>query len=476
MDLDEQGRALATRRLPRVALAAGSALVLAGLVAGAALAAKGDTVLVSRQSESAGDAGASARSFGASVAKRGRFVAFTTEATNLGGTLQTASGETNVYVYDARDHVVELVSRQSESAGGLGGGGDSRVDAISGNGRFVPFRTQADNLGGPIEANENIYAYDRDEDRVELISRKTQSKGGQGADQDSDNPSISHNGRYVAYNTRATNLGGPIKGDFETNVYVYDRKEKETTLVSRRSQADNGKGGNSNSFDAKIAAGAPVVAFASQATNLGGPTKPGASANVYVHDWKAGETQLVSRRSQSGNGEGANSQSSFPDISETGRHVAFYTDATNLGGPIQTPMGGYNVYRYDRKTQKTLLVSRRSKSQDGEGADASSTFVAISGSGRYLAYHTQATNLGGPIDSGAGVNIYAYDAKRQRTSLVSRESGGGPGGDDSSSEPDISGSGRFVAFATHADNLGGPVYTGGIPDPSSIYRFDLLGS
>jgi len=109
------------------------------------------------------------------------------------------------------------------------------------------------------------------------------------------------------------------------------------------------------------------------------------------------------------------------------------------------------------------------------GADATSNFPAISDSGRYVAFTTQATNLGGPIDAGASQNVYVYDAEDEQTSLVSRESGGGPGGDDASRVPDISGSGRFVAFATEATNLGGPVYTGGVPDPTSIYRFDLLG-
>jgi hypothetical protein len=464
------GAGTARRRLAPIACLA---LALGGLGVTSALAAQGDTRLISRQSQSDGGDGAAARSFTASLSKHGRFTAFTTEATNLGGTLQTAPGETNVYVYDSRERVVELASRQSESKGGLGANGDSRVNAISGNGRFVVFRTEATNLGGPINATDNLYVYDRRRERVELVSRRSKSKGGKGANSNADNPSISQNGRYVAYNTFATNLGGPTAGNGEANVYVYDRERKRTTLASRRSQAANGKGGNASSFDAQIAAEAPVVAFVSQASNLGGAINPGVSEHVYVHNWKARKTQLVSRRSQSQNGKGANGDGSQPDISAGGRYVAFATDATNLGGPTQTTIGEHNAYRYDRKARRTLLVSRRSRSKDGKGADASSSDVAISDSGRYLAYHTPATNLGGPID--ALFNVYAFDAERGRTSLVSRESGGGPGGDDDSFEPGVSGSGRFVAFATNADNLGGPVFTGGIPDPSNIYRFDLLG-
>lgn len=455
----------------RIASIAAMAALAAGLVAADALAGKGDVRLISRQSEADGGDGANARSFTASMSSKGNRTVFTTEATNLGGPLQTAPGETNVYVYNSRNRTVELVSRQSDSAGGLGANGDSRVNAISGNGRYVAFRTEATNLGGPINASRNIYVYDRKRERVQLVSRQSKSKGGQGANFDSDEPSISRNGRYVAFNTNATNLGGPTQGSGD-NVYVYDRKRKKVTLVSRRSKSKNGKGANGSSFEAEIAARAPVVAFASQATNLGGPTNPGASENAYVHDFKARKTELVSRRSKPANGKGANRSVSNLDISAKGRHVVFSTDATNLGGPLQAG-ADFNVYRYDRRADRTKLVSRQSKPKGGQGADDNSSSPAISGSGRYVAFHTSATNLGGPIDS--LLNVYVYDMKRKRTKLASRESGGGPGGDDNSTEPDISATGRFVAFATIADNLGGPVNTGGIPDPSSIYRFDLLG-
>ena len=100
------------------------------------------------------------------------------------------------------------------------------------------FRTDATNLGGPIAADENVYVYDRWKDRVELVSRRSRKAGGQGANQNSDNPSISANGRYVSFETRATNLGGPIAGGGYSNVYVYDRNGEADflglTAVARR--------------------------------------------------------------------------------------------------------------------------------------------------------------------------------------------------------------------------------------------------
>src|SRR5690606_8052939 len=133
----------------------------------------------------------------------------------------------------------ELVSRQSEADGGAVGNEDASNPSISRNGRFVAFETTAGNLGGPLGGYSNRYVYDRKTKRVELISRR--SNDGEGANESSYNPEISATGRYVVYGSYATNLGGPIYPGHE-NVYRYDRKLKRTQLVSRRSK--NGPGGN----------------------------------------------------------------------------------------------------------------------------------------------------------------------------------------------------------------------------------------
>lgn len=438
--------------------------LLAATGATVALGAKGDIRLVSRQSEADGGAGANSWSYGPSLSDSGRFVAFRSEATNL-GVHDHGPFETTVYVYDFKRRRVETISRESNL--GLAAHGDSREEEISGNGRFVVFRTDAVNLGGPIVANENIYVYDRKRDRVELVSRRSKKAGGGGANQNSDGPSISANGRYVSYQTRATNLGGPIKDGGYANVYVYDRKEKHALLVSRRSHG--GKGGNSNSFETSLAPSAPVVVFESQARNLGGPIKPGASANVYAYDWSTERIELVSRRS--GGGGGVNAAADLPDVSAGGRFVVFETEATNLGGPLQTAR---NLYLHDLQTGRTSLVSRESEANGGEGADAASSSAVISNSGRFLAFQTQATNLGGPIDASA--NIYVYDRKRERAILASRATDEGAGADDYTSEPTIAGAGRFASFSTPAMNIDPPdepAYHGNFPPATNVYRFQF---
>ena len=439
--------------------------VLAALTAAPALGAKGDLELGSRQSAADGGAGANSWSSGGALSATGRFLAFMSEARNL----DVEDGFRSIYVYDFRKRVVENVSRASDF--GPPSDGDSVDPQISANGRFVAFETDATNLGGPTQYPENIYVYDRKLDDVELVSRQSASAGGQGADNESSNPTISASGRYVAFTSRATNLGGPINNDqFDANVYVYDRKQDRVFLGSRRS--NNGKGGNAASYDPVLAPSAPVVVFTSQSRNLGGPLDNDQfEGNVYAYNWRTRTTELVSRRSNGG--KGANAASNVSDVSGKGRHVLFTTSARNLGGPIKNVPDDVTIaYVHDRETSKTTLVSRRAN--DGPAANSYVGLPVISDSGRYIAYDTSATNLGGPTQ--AQGNVYVYDRGTKRVTLASRGTDGGPGADESTYSPAIAGRRPFVIFTTAADNIdppGQPAYHGNFPPATSVYRFQF---
>jgi len=435
------------------------ALTLAALAlfAGTAVAAPGDTALISRQSAAGGGAGVDASALNATISGNGRFIAFETRATNLGG---PAEDVTNVYVYDRERRRAQLVSRQSDAAGGAGADASSFDSVISANGRFIAFTTLATNLGGPAADAVNIYVYDRTRRRVELVSRRSESEGGQGADAASRLASISADGRFVAFESEAGNLGGPIGPS--GNVYVYDRIRDRVELVSRRSGVD-GEGTDASARFPSISADGRFVAFETDADNLGGPAQD--VTNVYVHDRVRRKTSLVSRRGKARGGEGADDTAEKASISANGRFIAFQTDADNLGGPIAGPT---NIYVRDLERRTTRLVSRRSASAGGRGADSSSAAASISADGRSIAFETVADNLGGPID--ASSNAYVYDRAAKRVRLVSRRSRdtGGGGANESSRLPWISANGHFVAFQTNAANLGGP-----IADVSNIYRHHL---
>ena len=121
-----------------------------------------------------------------------------------------------------------------------------------------------------------------------------------------------------------------------------------------------------------------------------------------------------------------------------------------------------------------MLVSRQSKGAGGRARTPPPPTPSLSNSARFVAFQTGATNLGGPIAS--SLNSYVYDRERQRVTLVSRASGGGPGANDYAGEPSIAGNGRFVAFYTPADNIdppGEPAFHGNLPANTNIYRFQF---
>jgi Tol biopolymer transport system component len=446
-----------------------AAIVISGVLP--ALAARGGkptTTLISRQSKAQGGAGGNASSFDPAVSATGRFVAFDSEADNLGG---DTSNFIQAFLYDRNRKRLQLVARRN---GGGPANGDSYMNGISGSGRFVVYSTDATNLGGPIQTaagESNVYLFDRKRKRTQLISRQSKAAGGAGGDGSSFDAAISPSGRYVVFASQADNLSSLDPGGGVAEIYLYDRKRKRVRLVSRQSRAAGGAAADGESERPTLTPDGRFIAFQTVATNLGGPvlTNPADDeANVYVYDRKRRRADLVSRQSASIGGAGGDDLSRHASISDDGRFVAFDSFAANLGPPTATES---NIYAYDRKRDRLQLISRRSKAQGGGGADAVSYTPDISASGRYVAFDTEATNLGGPTPAGDGIGkVYLYDRRKSRVQLVSRRSGrNGAGADDASFDPSMSPSGRYIAFWSSAGNLS-PAAAG--PPFASIYLRD----
>ena len=442
---------MSSRRGFRAALGFGAAALVAS-IAPFAIAGKGDTILVSRSGD--GTEGASGSSSEPAISANGRFVAFTSQGSNLNGPDDLAARD--VYVYDTKRQRMELVSRKSK--GGAGGDEDSGVPSISADGRFVAFESDAENLVGAAQAGVDIYVYDRKRDKLELISRK--AKNGPGGDGSSFDPSISANGRFVAFESEAENLSAADDADADVlDVFVYDRKRDKVELVSRKS--NNGPGGDEDSRYAAIAAGGRFVAFQSAAENLSGADA--SFFDTFVYDRKRDKVELVSRESNGGPGADDQSQGGT-EISASGRFVTFHSGANNLSagdGIFQ------DVFVYDRARDKVELVSR--ESGNGPGGTFPSEYGDISNSGRYVAFNSSADNLS-DRDEDSVADIFVYDRKRDIVTLASREQDNGPGADDHSNNPAISADGRFVAFWSSADNLPGNYF-----NTQNIFRYDYLG-
>jgi Tol biopolymer transport system component len=247
----------------------------------------------------------------------GRFVAFTSQASNL------VAGDSNnamdIFVHDLKDGITTRVSVDSD---GAQANGDSwwRV-AVSEDGRYVAFSSAATNLvSGDTNGSSDIFRHDRNTGETIRVSL---TFDGSEANSGSINPSISADGRLVAFESSATNLVSGIT-NWYGDIFVRDVLASQTVRVSLSS---NGIESNDNSFLPKISGDGRFVSFESYATNLVDGDTNGV-LDIFTHDRMTGVTNRVSVSTLGVEGNG----SSFYGhaISDDGRFVAYGSEASNL--------------------------------------------------------------------------------------------------------------------------------------------------
>jgi Tol biopolymer transport system component len=317
------------------------------------------------------------------ISADGRFVAFTSFASNLVG--GDTNGRSDAFVHDLSTGVTERVSVSSTGHQANGGSGS---ESISGDGRLVAFQSDASNLVGH-DTNGAYDAFVRDL-KTGKTRRVSLSSAGQQGNGNSYDPSISADGRFVAFYSHATNLIG-----HDTNraydIFVRDLKTHKTRRVSVSSSGRQGNGDAGSPY-ATISADGRFVAFVSYASNLvGGDTNGRYGRDVFVRDRKTGKTRRVSV-SSTGHQGNAGSGSYIPSISADGRFVAFDSDASNLvGGDTNREP---DVFVRDRKTGKTRRVSVSSAGHQATGGIGGNPIhPSISADGRFVAFDSFASNL-----------------------------------------------------------------------------------
>lgn len=366
------------------------------------------------------------------ISQSGRYVAFDSNATNLIG-LDT-NGTTDIFV---RDRKTGKTRRVSVRTNGTQGNGPSQIPDISGSGRFVTFLSNASNLvPGDTNGTADIFVHDRKTDKTTRVS--TRSNGGQ-ANGSSSLPKISADGRFVAFESPASNLV-PGDGNGISDIFVKDRKTGKTRRVSVKS---NGTQGNNPSNQADISPNGRYVTFTSSATNLVNGDTNGTS-DVFLHDRKAKKT----KRSSVGNAGEGNGQSLFSSVGNKG-HVAFASQATNLvGGDTNAVL---DIFVRNTSANNTRRVSISSAGVQANGPSPTNWRPQISGSGRYVAFESNASNLVAN-DTNATSDIFVRDRNNNKTRRVSVRFDGTQA-NGLNALPDITGDGKFVVFVSQATNL-----------------------
>jgi subtilisin family serine protease len=350
----------------------------------------------------------------------------------------------------------------------------SSQTVISGNGRFVAFQTDASNLvGNDTNGARDIMVHDRHLGRVKRVSVNLAFQQLAGA---SLFPAISHDGRFVAFETDQPLHLGDING--MEDIWIVDRDADQdgifdeyaggAFLVYRASTDTLGADGNGRSTNPKISADGRYVTFQSTSTDLvSGDTNN--VTDIFIHDTMTGTTELVS---QSTAGTLANGASFDHVISADGQHVAFESQATNL--VIGDTNGVMDVFVRDLTNNTTTRVSIHS---NGTQATMLCVRPSISKDGRLVAFQTDSPNLVSNDTNGAAdifvhdrdpSNDGVYDDPTDRsTGRVSLTTSGGQSNGPSFA-PWISANGRYVAFESNATNL----VIGDNNGDTDIYIFD----
>lgn len=308
---------------------------------------------------------------------------------------------------------------------------------ISSNGRYIVFESEATTL---VENDENgygdIFVFDTETQTTQLVSVNSE---GEQVNYHAEYPAISGNGRFIAFVSRATNLGETVSGTYY-HIYVHDMVSGETKLIS---ESSDGTLANAISHYPSLSFDGNLIVFQSTATNLISEGTDG-TKHVYIHNLETGETSLISLNSDN---IPANHEAEYPSISSDGRYVSFSSDATNLVENDNNDVA--DIYVRDLLEETTVRVSVASNGW--EGNDHSYSFSAISENGIYVAFQSSANNLV-DYDTNDSVDIFVHNLITKETERVSINSLG-----DEAIEncifPSISNDGRFVSFQSYSWNL-----------------------
>lgn len=336
------------------------------------------------------------------ISANGQVIAFGTRATNLVAAPGQSSSVTQIVVFDGSSGSLELIST---SASGTAGDGSCAAVTVSADGRYVCFQSDASNLvRNDFNGQPDIFFFDRQSQTMHRIV------GLAGAEPNgpSRRPHMTDSGRFVAFDSSATNLTTTDTGNL-TQAYLYDRDadnngafdEPGETSLELVSVNSDGQVASNNVYWPVPAPDGIAVAFSTTASNLVASDTNNAN-DIFLRHL---ETSTTTRESVGPGGAQAPNSSWFPfRFSANGRYMTFHSPSQGLVGEPHNGMT--HIFRRDLVTGENVIVSRNFK---GELADQSSEWADISADGSFVAFGSAGNNM---IPGGSSnpdwVNQYVY--------------------------------------------------------------------
>jgi len=400
----------------------------------------------------------------------GRYLVFTSTATDLVAGQNDSNAATDVFLYDQQAGAVKLVSHAagaSTTACNAGTGSGSVFVSISADGAWVAFSSSSTDLvAGLTDTNglSDTFLYETATGNVTLASRSAASATTTGNARSS-SALIDGTGRYVAYLSLATDL---VSGLTETNsvddIYLYDRVTGTNRLVSHAAGSTTTTGtvpaGTSGSNRQMFSDSGHLV-FCSEANNLvSGVTDSNNSNDLFFYDIATDTVTLISHLASSATTT-ASGTCYAGLVSANGAYVVFHHNSSALMTGQTDTNNNWDVFLWERASNTTRLVSHLPGSSTtasttttpsgGPALPGPSRVGSLSADGRYLAYVHDATDLVSG-QTGAKGNAFLYDRLTDTNTLVSRVAGSATQ-TVTGFDPWVSADGQRVAFTTPSDTV-----------------------
>ena len=386
------------------------------------------------------------------ISANGKCIAFVSDASNL------VPGDTNecrdVFVYDREYRQTTRVSVSSITTQAFD---DSLYCDISGDGRYVAFSSWADELvAGDTNGRCDVFRHDRLTRQTIRVSVSSSGQQGNGSSGNSAKPIISQDGRYVLFLSQATNFT-IVDRNHSYDAFLHDCATGETTAVALLSTGSLPDGG---CRAVNMSADGRYIVYATESMIFPGITS--GISQVYLRDRQTGQVSLVS---SSSTGTKGNSSSNNCSVSLDGRYIAFDSAATNL--VANDTNNRTDIFIKDRQTGAVVCAS---VAGSGAFGNNSSMYPEISQDGSHVAYRSSASNLVAN-DSNMSNDVFVYD-RIGATLTCASVTPEGFTGDSWSDLPEISATGRYIAFMSDAWDL----VPGFWSFSSQIYVFDAGAS
>lgn len=372
----------------------------------------------------------------ARLSSDGRYATFSSNSSNL--VANDTNGQSDVFLKDLATGITTRVS--TTSAGAQATGGASDQSSISGNGRYVVFRSAATNLvAGDTNGLQDLFRKDLVTGLVERVN--TDSIGNQASGGGVTNPwGLSDDGRFIAFESTATNLV-PSDTNGAGDIFLKDMLTGNIVRVSTDSSGNQGNGG---SINPTISPDGRYVIFYSNANNLVvGDTN--SQLDVFVKDTLTGTTTRVNTTSSGVEATGF--FSAGRGISADGNLAIFYTPATLVPGDTN---GNEDIFVKNLTTGELVRVNTTSSGSQATGGN--SAWPTISNNGRWAAFESAATNLV-PGDTNGLFDVFIKDIQTGNIARLNVSASGTQSTGGGITDISIVGDGRYVTFSSAATNL-----------------------